>query len=79
MRIPLGIGARVMFLENLWIVRSLVNGSIGIVDDIIWKEGADCKLDPPLAICVTFDRYMGPAILYHNDVGQLVVPIFRLI
>ena len=41
MRIPLGIGARIMLLENLWVSRSLVNGSIGTIDDIIWEEGAD--------------------------------------
>ena len=78
MCIPLGIGARVMLLENLWIVRSLVNGNIGIVDDIVWKEGADYKSDPPLAICITFDGYTGPVVLYHNDAGQPIVPIFCL-
>src|SRR6185437_11504086 len=77
MRIPLGIGARIMLLENLWVSRSLVNGSIGTIDDIIWEEGADWRSDPPLAICVAFDGYIGPAVLYYNDVGQPVVPIFR--
>ena len=76
MRIPLGIGARVMLFKNLWIARSLINGNIDIVDDIIWEEGIDWKSDPSLVICVAFDRYIGPAVLYYNDVGQPVVPIF---
>jgi len=76
-RIPLGIGARIMLFENLWVLRSLVNGSISTIDNIIWEEGADWRSDPPLAICVAFDGYTGPAVLYHNDAGQPVVPIFR--
>jgi hypothetical protein len=66
-----------MLLKNLWVARSLVNGSVGIVDNIIWEEGADWKSDPPLAIYIAFDGYTGPAILYHNDAGQPIVPIFR--
>ena len=67
-----------MLFENLWVVRSLVNGSISIIDDIVWEEGADWRSDPPLAIYVAFDGYIGPTVLYHNDAGQPIVPIFRL-
>ena len=66
-----------MLLENLWIVRLLVNGNVDMIDDIIWEEGADWKSDLSLAICVAFDGYTGPVVLYHNDAGQSVVPIFR--
>ena len=66
-----------MLLKNLWVLRSLVNGSISTIDDIIQEEGADQRSDPPLAICVAFDGYTRPTVLYHNDAGQPIVPIFR--
>ena len=68
-----------MLLENLWVIRSLINDSIDIIKDIIWEEEADWKSDPSLAIYIAFDGYIGPAVLYHNNVGQPVVPIFRSI
>ena len=35
----LAIGAKIMLLENIWPEKGLVNGAMGIIDDIVWQEG----------------------------------------
>jgi hypothetical protein len=45
--IPISINARIMLRENLWVERSLFNGSMGNIRDIVWAEGADYQPDLP--------------------------------
>ncbi|GES79599.1 ATP-dependent DNA helicase Pif1-like [Rhizophagus clarus] len=55
-------GARVMLRANLSVKTGLVNGSIGMVDDILFQENQG----PPsllIAVLVDFDNYTGPAII----------------
>ena len=35
----LAIGAKIMLLENIWPEKGLVNGAMGVIDDIVWQEG----------------------------------------
>ena len=65
-----------MLSENLWQERGLVNGALGTVNNIVWEEGATPRDSPPVAICVVFDGYDGPA-LYEIPNGKPVVPILR--
>jgi len=53
-------GARVMLTKNLWGENGLVNGSMGTVRDIFWREGANTAVDQPYGIMVEFDGYTGP-------------------
>ena len=41
------IGAKTILIQNIWVKLGLVNGTTGIIKDIIQKEGADIKKDPP--------------------------------
>ena len=52
-------GARVMLTRNLWTEKGLCNGTMGIVKEIIFKDG-DFPPALPLAIVVQFDSYTGP-------------------
>jgi hypothetical protein len=72
-------GARVMLTKNLWGANGLVNGSMGTVRDIFWREGADTAVDQPYGIMVEFDGYTGPTWSSVSDApGQESrwVPIF---
>lgn len=66
----LSIGCRVMLTQNLWTENGLVNGSMGTVYDVCWKEGQDTK-EMPQVILVKMDAYDGPTFL---DTG--CIPIF---
>lgn len=50
--------ARVMLIANLWIEVGLVNGALGMVVSICYKEGGPPAL--PLTVMVKFDNYTGP-------------------
>ena len=54
---------------------SLVNSTTGIIEDVVWKEGADVKKDLPQALLVAVNRYNGPA-LFTSSNSKKVVPIF---
>jgi hypothetical protein len=55
--IPISIDARIKLRENLWVERSLFNGSIGTIRDIVRQEGADYERDQPFSLLIDFDDY----------------------
>lgn len=70
------IGARVLCSLNLCSECSLVNGAIGTVVDMVWKECAEPKEEDPHVLMVHFPGYSGPKV-YFDDEGRVIVPIFR--
>lgn len=56
---------RVMFTAqvNLWADTGLVNGSVGVVQEIVFEENQGPPFFP-IAILVEFDTYSGPASDY---------------
>ena len=67
-------GARVMLIANLWTEGELVNGSMEIIDDIIFAETGPPSL--PAVVFVKFDLYEGPSIT--TPEGDSVVPIVSI-
>ncbi|GBC31310.2 ATP-dependent DNA helicase PIF1-like [Rhizophagus irregularis DAOM 181602=DAOM 197198] len=63
---------RVMLTANLWVGAGLVNGAIGTITDILYKEKAE-HTSLPTVILVSFDKYDGPTLT--NIEGIPVVPI----
>ena len=55
-------GAQVMLTANLWTEFGLVNGSIGTVQDIFFKEDQGPPF-VPIAVLISFDNYKGPTIV----------------
>ena len=64
-------GARVMLTANIWTQAGLVNGSMGTIQDILFKEQGPSSL--PVVVFISFEKYKGPTIL--NSEGIKVVPI----
>jgi ATP-dependent DNA helicase PIF1 len=76
--LPVCIGASVMLLHNIWTERGLVNGSSGVVVNVIWDDGVVNRRSKPLkAILVAIPSYTGPG-LYTQDDKQIVIPIFPI-
>ena len=76
--VELCVGARVLLTFNLWTEAGLVNGSNGIVREIIYRDGygphSKKENGLPLAVVVEFDAYSGPPIFEGND-RQKWVPL----
>lgn len=66
-------GARVMLRMNLWAETGLVNGAMGTVKEIIYKNNEDVGR-VPLAVMVQFDEYSGPSFDPHIDRLVPIVP-----
>ena len=61
----------VMLIANLWTEAGLVNGSMGIVQDVLFEEqGSPALLK---AVFIKFEKYTGPTITTLE--GEKVVPI----
>ena len=54
-------GARVMLSANLWVDMGLVNGAMGSVQTICYREDS-APPDLPVAVTVLFDNYSGPTL-----------------
>ena len=57
-------GARVMLTANLWVDVGLVNGAMGTVVAICYRNGGPPDL--PTAVMVRFDCYSGPTLTDSN-------------
>lgn len=58
-------GAQIILRCNLWTAQGLCNGSLGVVEDIIYKPTTDQSnhlYEVPICILVRFHRYTGPTI-----------------
>ena len=68
-------GSRVMLTANIWTEAGLVNGSMGIVHDIIFEQAPPSL---PAAVFIEFDAYKGPTITTsEGNKVVLIVPIKR--
>ena len=76
--LALCIGVKVMLIQNIWIELGLVNGTTGIVKDVIQKGYADIKKDQPQLLLIIVDGYNGPALFTWQD-SKKVVPIFSVL
>jgi ATP-dependent DNA helicase PIF1 len=78
-QLPLCIGARVMITTNVWTERGLVNGTTGIVDNILWDSSVTNPRETmPKAVLLALQDYSGPSLYTRAD-GQAVVPIFPVL
>ena len=65
----------IMLTINLWISTGLMNGTIGTIIDILYKEKPE-HTSLPTVILVSFDKYNGPTLI--NLEGVSVVPIIPI-
>lgn len=71
----LSSGTQVILRHNLWTTKGLCNGSLGIVQDIIYKPAESHLDETPICILVKFPNYTG-LILYDGCVP--VIPILSI-
>ena len=64
--------ARVMLTSNLWVEVGLVNGAMGTIEAICYRNGGPPNL--PLDVMVKFDHYTGPTL---HDGTVPIIPIRR--
>ena len=57
----LGKGARVIISRNIWQEQGFVNATTGVVEDVVWEEGAE-RSDLPLVVLVSYLTYKGPTL-----------------
>ena len=70
--VMLARSARVMLTSNLWVEVGLVNGAMGTVEAICYKDTTPPHL--PVAVMVRFDHYTGPTV---HDGTVPITPIRR--
>ena len=64
-----------MLIANIWVSAGLVNGAMGTITDILFKEKPEYT-SLPAVILVSFDKYNGPTLT--NIDGLKVVPIIPI-
>ena len=67
----IAIGARVMLTSNLWTNAGLVNGAVGVIQQIVYNPGSSSP-EPPMYVLIKFDNYVG--VPWDESFSQ-VVPI----
>ena len=72
-RLSLAVGGRVLLTRNLWTECSLVNGSMGTIQVILYKDGNNSNL--PDAILIQFDGFRGPSCLPTIDRVVALTPV----
>ena len=73
--IYLAVGAKVVLTNNLAVQARLANGSVGVVKDFLYKEGAKVR-DLPKCVWVDFgDEYKGNPFFCNSPERKSWVPI----
>ena len=54
----IAIGARIMLTSNLWTDAGLVNGALGVIQQIVYNPGSSPP-EPPTYVLIKFDNYVG--------------------
>ena len=67
-----------MLTANIWVSAGLVNGAMGTITDILYKEKPDFT-SLPAVILVSFDKYNGPTLTNVDGINVVpIVPIRRM-
>lgn len=72
-------GAHVILTNNLWITRGLVNGSMGVVVDLLYEEAPSVFVRPAVVL-VRFPSYSGPPALpppHHPQIVPICLKAFQ--
>lgn len=72
----ISVGARVMLLQNIHTGSGAVNGTIGIVRDIVFSVNQIPRQDMLQAILIELEGWTGPTM--NSNSGRQVVPIYPL-
>ena len=67
----IAMGARIMLTSSLWIDAGLVNGALGVIQQIVYKLGSSPP-EPPTYVLIKFDNCVG--VSWDESFPQ-VVPI----
>ena len=52
------IGARVMLTSNLWTDVGIINGALGVIQQIVYNLGSSPR-EPPMHVLIKFYKYVG--------------------
>lgn len=69
--INLAVNARITLTTNIWIAKGLVNGSNGVIKDVIFEANNT----NPTALLIQFENYSGPKLFSSDDHRKDWIPI----